>query len=633
MLGLSNQLRSLCIDMVEQANSGHPGMPLGVADILTVLYAKHLNFDPKNPKWINRDRLILSAGHGSAVLYAANFLLGYKFSLDDLKNFRQLHSVTPGHPEYDIDYGIECTTGPLGQGIAMAVGMAISQKKLEAEHGSDFSNHKIYTICGDGCLAEGVAQEAVSLAGHLQLDNMILIFDSNEITIDGSTDLSTSEDHIARFKAANWNTFEVDGHNHDDIDAILEVAKKSDKPSFIKANTKIGFSAEAVEGKSKAHGAPLGADLAAETKQKLVGTTEKFFVNKELLQQWRSFAGRSTFDVWNIDHADLEKDLYENKHLNSACELLQNYKEELPKAADRKSKATRSSSGDVVDVISAFKEFVGGSADLTGSVKTKAKSQANFSKQAHDGTYINYGVREHAMGAIANGIALYGIHTPYVGTFLTFSDYMRPSIRLAALMNTQVIYVFTHDSIGLGEDGPTHQAVEHLAALRAIPGLQVLRPCDDVETVECWQQALKYEGPTALLLSRQNLQQLRNANAQNLSADECYNISSGTNASLAVIASGSEVEIAIQVQELLKNDGIECDVLSCPRKTYVDLSKYSNVSVIEAGIRMGWEGLISHPDLFFGVESFGHSAPYKEVYEEFGLLPKQIAEKIKQIVS
>lgn len=619
---LSNCIRVLAVDAVEKAKSGHPGMPMGFADIFTLLAFEFLRFKPEEPKWADRDRLVLSAGHGSMLLYAFYYLAGYKdFSLEDIQNFRQLKSKCAGHPEYGLYPAIETTTGPLGQGIANAVGMAIAAKKAGKKH-------KIYAIVGDGCLMEGVAYEALSLAGHLRLDNLIVLFDDNKITIDGPTSLTISEVQHEKMHSLGFNSFDADGHDFESIKKALQTAKFSGKPSFIAFRTQIGRGAPHLEGSAKIHGAPIGAEEVRDFKLRIEWpSNENFFIPEDLLEKWR--------EAWKKNGSEPIKE--DKPGFRNAMEIKTLY-EMNPNMAPE---ATRTSSGRVVEYLTNLSNIaIFGSADLSSSNNILSHNSRIIDKNHFEGNYIHYGPREHAMGAIMNGIAKEGLKA--IGsTFLVFSDYMRPAIRLAALMELPTIYVFTHDSIGLGEDGPTHQPVEHLASLRAIPNLLVLRPADYVETVEAWQIAWdSFNRPAALVLSRQRTNQIRKSDESNQSMKGAYIIDEDYDPKVTIFATGSELGMAMDVSSILQKEQIKTRVISviCQElfekqdESYKEEILYKtdlNV-VIEAGIRQSWEKYLGKNGLFFGVETFGESAPAKDVYEHFGLNPEKIAIKIME---
>ncbi len=645
---MTNAIRALAMDAVEAAKSGHPGLPMGAADIATVLFTEVLKFDPVDPKWPDRDRFVLSAGHGSMLVYALLHLLGYEsVSLDQIKKFRQLGSMTPGHPENFITPGIETTTGPLGQGLANAVGMAIAERHLAAEYGDDIVNHSTYVLASDGDLMEGISQEAIALAGHLKLHKLIVLFDDNGISIDGPLSLSDSVDQVKRFESAGWNASRIDGHDPQAIAAAIEKAKSSDKPTMIACKTTIGFGAPTKAGKSSAHGSPLGADEIKGAREKLGWSDAPFQIPAEVLTQWRAAGQRSKAarSAWDKRVAALPADKrteFERRMrgdlpgaLNTAVRAV---KESLHK--EPKEIATRTACEFALEsIIPAVPEMIGGSADLTGSNNTRTKSMKAMSASDYSGRFIHYGIREHGMAAAMNGMTLHGGIIPYSGTFLVFSDYCRPSIRLAALMGERVIHIMTHDSIGLGEDGPTHQPVEHLAALRAIPNLNVFRPCDAVETVECWQLALEgRDTPSVMALTRQNLPQLRRTlDERNKCVAGAYEISpaQGT-AQVSIFATGSEVSIAVEGQKLLAAQGVPARVVSVPCfELFMTQSDEARRAVIgdapvkigvEAAVRMGWDAIIGADGGFVGMTGFGASGPYKELYKHFGITAEKIAE-------
>ena len=645
---LANCIRFLAIDAVQKAKSGHPGMPMGMADIATVLFKDHLKFDPKNPDWIDRDRLIISNGHGSMLLYACLYLSGYKdINLKDIKNFRQLNSPTAGHPEYGDIKGIETTTGPLSQGLANGVGFAIAEKILQSNFGKKFINHYTYIFAGDGCLMEGLSHEACSLAGHLKLSNLIVLFDDNLISIDGSTRLSTSDDVIKRFKAYNWNTLSIDGHNHLEISNAIIKAKKSKLPTLIACKTKIGFGSPNKEAKSSSHGSPLGEDEIILTRKKLNWEHKAFLIPKNLSNKWNNFHKRNIANIsnWkkNAKKIIISKNyqmFFDNKKLQKLDKDISDFK--FYHIKNQTNCATRKASELSLEIFTDHhKNLIGGSADLTGSNNTKVKNMQILSKENFKAQYIHYGVREHAMAAIMNGLALHGGIKPYGGTFLVFSDYCRPSIRLAALMKLPVIYVFTHDSIGLGEDGPTHQPVEHLAALRAIPNLNVIRPCDIIETIEAWEIALKSKNnPTAIILTRQNIPILRKKYKNNLLSNGAYAIIDFKKYHGTILATGSEVEIAIKASDELRKDKIFIRVVSFPswkifsKKSKAYKDKILGVKpkfAIEAGIINGWENFVN-PKNFIGMKSYGKSGPYKKLYDHFGINYKNLIKMIKDSI-
>jgi transketolase len=647
-LSLATALRFLSVDMVEKAASGHPGMPLGMADVLTVLFSEFLSFDASCPTWANRDRFILSAGHGSAALYSLAYLLGYpEATLDQLKAFRQRGSKTPGHPEHDLGFGIETTTGPLGQGLGNAVGMAMAEQMMRAELGKDIISHRTFVVAGDGCLMEGVGQEALSLAGHLGLSKLTVLFDDNHISIDGDTDLSCSDNHSERFRACGWHTLAVDGHDPAAIRAALDQALLSDKPTFIACRTTIGWGSPTKAGTAATHGSPLGKEEIAQMRQNLSWPYDPFVIPDDVLTAWRNLGvrGKSARLAWEQQWGALppeQKNRMNADFPKNAQEALLSYKKQW--FTDRPTMATRKASGLVLDQLAPLvPALVGGSADLTGSNNTRAKSQKTFSVNHPEGRYIHYGVREHAMGAIMNGLSLYGGFVPYGGTFLVFSDYLRPALRLSALMAQGVIYVLTHDSIGLGEDGPTHQPIEHLAALRAIPNVHNFRPADAVETLECWELALKNRHtPSVLALSRQDLPTLRNPEADiaiNASARGGYLLSEGTLApKITLVATGSEVSLAVEVQQALAEHGVGATVVSMPcqelfwaqSESYREalFPKDRPIVAIEAASSLSWYRLVGERGMIFGIDTFGMSAPAADVYDHFGLTPKAITENI-----
>jgi transketolase len=636
---MANAIRVLAMDAVERANSGHPGMPMGMADVATVLFTRHLKYDPSHPAWPDRDRFVLSAGHGSMLLYALLYLTGYPdIGIEDLKNFRQLGSRTAGHPEHGHAAGIETTTGPLGQGLANSVGMAIAERSLNARFGNDLVDHRVWVIAGDGCLMEGISEEAISLAGHLRLNRLIVLWDDNRISIDGPTDLSTSEDQIARFRAAGWATLETDGHDPLAIDRVLTKAQESDRPVIIACRTNIGHGAPSKAGTAACHGSPLGAAEIEGARSKLEWPHAAFELPDPILDSWRAAgaAGTGLYAGWSarLDHAPAGLAREFTRAVSGA--LPEGFAEAILKAkaafAEKKPKiATRQASGEVLDMLMpAVPELLGGSADLTGSNNTKAKQTAVLSRENYAGRYIHYGVREHGMAAAMNGMALHGGIIPFGGTFLAFADYSRPAIRLAALMRQRVVHVMTHDSIGLGEDGPTHQPVEHLAALRAIPGLYVFRPADAIETAECWALALTLEAPSVLALTRQSVPALRgDATAENKCARGGYVLADATGTRrVTIMATGSEVQLAMAARAALEKDGIGTAVVSLPCWQLFDsqdaayrakvLGAGARIA-IEAAIGFGWERYIGPEGGFVGMTGFGASAPAEELYRHFGI--------------
>jgi len=650
---MANAIRALAMDAVEQAKSGHPGLPMGAADIATVLFTQAMKFDPNDTAWPDRDRFVLSAGHGSMLLYAVMHLLGYPhMTIEEIKRFRQLGSLTAGHPESHVTRGVETTTGPLGQGLANAVGMAIAEAHLAAEFGKDLVDHHTYVLASDGDLMEGISQEAIALAGHLKLNKLVVLFDDNGISIDGPLSLADSVDQVKRFEAAGWAATRIDGHDREAIARALEKARSSSKPSLIACKTTIGFGAPTKAGSEKSHGSPLGADEIKGARERLGWTVPAFEVPADVLASWRSAGQRAAahHQAWKQRLAALpaEKRAQFEQRLSSKIETqklaaaVRGLKETFAKTP--KEIATRAASELALDaLVPAIPELVGGSADLTGSNNTKTKGMTIMSSAAYGGRFIHYGVREHGMAAAMNGMSLHGGIIPYSGTFLVFSDYCRPAIRLAALMGQRVIHVMTHDSIGLGEDGPTHQPVEHLAALRAIPNLNVYRPCDTIETAECWQLAIESEhNPSVLALTRQNLPQLRRGvDADNRCAAGAYEIAPAQGraqgkADVSLFASGSEVAIAIAAQRLLAERDVAARVVSVPcLDRFLAEAADTRRSVIgdapvkvavEAGIRQGWDALIGTDGAFVGMSSFGASAPYQELYRHFGITPEKVAE-------
>ncbi len=638
---MANAIRFLSMDAVEKAKSGHPGLPLGAADIATVLFTRFMVHDPKHPTWPDRDRFVLSAGHGSMLVYSLLYLLGYEdITIDEIANFRQIGSKTAGHPEFGHAAGIETTTGPLGQGLANAVGMALAERHLNAEYGDDLTSHYTYALVGDGCLMEGISQEAIALAGHLKLNRLIVLFDDNQISIDGPISLSDSTDQRARFEASGWETSGVDGHDPEAIADAIDKAKQSDKPTMIACRTTIGFGAPNKAGTAKAHGAPLGTDEIEGARAALGWTSKPFEIPCAILDEWRLAGLRSTKErvAWEGRLADADADLRASfkrrmrGDLPSALEsAIQNYKKTL--SADKPAVATRKSSEMALEVInSVVPETLGGSADLTGSNNTRTSQTLPLSAADYSGRFIHYGIREHGMAAAMNGIALHGGIIPYSGTFMVFSDYCRPAMRLSSLMSQRVIYVMTHDSIGLGEDGPTHQPVEHLAALRAIPNHLVFRPADAVEVAECWELALKSDdAPSTLALTRQNLPTVRKEHeTENICGHGAYELQlASDDAAVSIFASGSEIEIALEAREQLEAAGHPTRVISVPCMELFEkqddefqaaILGNSPVNIaIEAGVRQGWDRFIGRDGIFIGMQSFGASGPYKELYQHFGI--------------
>ncbi len=649
---LSNAIRFLSIDAVQKANSGHPGMPMGMADVATVLFKYHLRFNPKNPNWINRDRFILSAGHGSMLLYSLLYLTGYKsISIDDIKNFRQLKSICAGHPEYKKGTGIETTTGPLGQGLGNAVGMSIAEEIFRKKFGSDIINNKTYVIASDGDLMEGVSHESMSLAGHLKLKNLVVFFDNNKISIDGSTSLSVSDNYKKRFESYGWSFLEVNGHNEKQISKAILKASKSKKPTLISCKTIIGFGSPNKSGKASSHGSPLGEDEIALVRKKLKWNAEPFKVPQEILDEWKRIGNKGELlekkwlDSINKKNPKIKSEL-EKTYINSDLGKLEKLIEEQKTKyfESKPSLATRQCSMAAIESISAIlPQLIGGSADLSGSNNTKTNNSKIINSKNFNGNYIHYGVREHGMAATMNGLALYGGLIPYGGTFLIFSDYCKPSIRLSALMGLKVIYIFSHDSIGLGEDGPTHQPIEQLAGLRAIPNLNVFRPADINETLECWQIALESKNtPSVIALSRQKVPYINTENSKKNNCENgayVVNITSHDN-KVTLVASGTEVELALKVQDKLKENNIHSKVVSMPCIELFDkqsekykrdvLEEDSLVVTLEAGSTISWQKYIKNKGLNLGINQFGESAPYKQVYDHFNLTEDKITNFIQK---
>ena len=633
---LANAIRFLSVDAVQKANSGHPGMPMGMADVCTVLFKDFLKFNPENPNWENRDRFVLSAGHGSMLLYSLLYLTGYKsISIKDIKNFRQLNSICAGHPEYEPGTGIETTTGPLGQGIGNAVGFALAEQILQAKFGKKSFDHKTYVLAGDGCLMEGISHEAMSLAGHLKLKNLIMLFDNNAISIDGPTNLTVSDNYKKRFESYNWDFIEINGHNEKEIFKALKKVQKAKKPTVISCKTKIGFGSPNKAGKSSAHGSPMGEDEIKLIRKKLKWPHEPFEIPKDILKAWREIGKKGKAQEKRSGKISFKEEALKKKIKS----IIKNSKEIAAK--ELKSIATRKSSENILkNLTKDLPLLVGGSADLTGSNNTKTENQKIISPGKFKGNYVYYGVREHAMASIMNGLALHSHLIPYGGTFLVFSDYCKPSIRLSALMKQRVIYVMSHDSIGLGEDGPTHQPIEHLSSLRSIPNLNVFRPCDTTETIECWDIALNSKDkPSVISLTRQNLSQPRDKmeskNLCELGAYEIYR--SGSNIDLTLMASGSEVEIAISASKKLAQKNINSKVISFPSMELFDAQPESYRSKIldetklkisiEASHPMSWKKYVGNNGVSLGIEDFGRSAPYKDVYKYFKLTDDDIVNK------
>ena len=651
---LTNAIRFLSIDAIQKANSGHPGLPMGMADVATVLFKYYLRFNPKNPDWFNRDRFVLSAGHGSMLLYSLLYLTGYKsVSIRDIENFRQLNSICAGHPEYEKNSGIETTTGPLGQGLSNAAGMAIAEEILKKRYGSNLINHKTYVIASDGDLMEGISHEVMSLAGHLKLKNLIVFFDNNKISIDGSTSLAVSDNYKKRFESYGWSFQEVDGHNEKQISKAIKKSLTSKKPNLISCKTIIGYGSPNKAGKASSHGAALGEEEVALVRKKLKWKYEPFKIPKEILNEWIKIGKKGILleKKWNS--------IYNKKNKQIRDEINRILKNKLPEGFDKhiaylKKKifdlkpvqASRKSSAYVLENIAEnLPELIGGSADLSGSNNTKTKYSTIIKPSNFKGNYIHYGVREHGMAGIMNGMALHGGIIPYGGTFLIFSDYLKPSLRLSAFMGQKVIYVLSHDSIGLGEDGPTHQPVEHLTHLRTIPNLNVFRPADTIETLECWEIALKSStNPSVIALSRQKIpfvtETLTNKNMSSLGGYELKKTNS--NPEITLIASGSEVQIAIDALSKLKEANINSKVVSMPCQELFDkqpkeyrekvIEKNSKKISIEASSIFGWEKYVGPEGSSLGMKSFGKSAPYKAIYENFNLTSNSVVMIAKKML-
>ncbi|MFM7084763.1 MAG: transketolase [Hyphomicrobium sp.] len=647
-LSMANAIRFLSMDAVQKANSGHPGMPMGMADVATVLFAEALTFDPSDPSWPNRDRFVLSAGHGSMLLYSLLYLTGYPgMDLEELKNFRQLGSKTAGHPEYGHAAGIETTTGPLGQGLGNAVGMALAERILSARHGSDFINHYTYVIAGDGCLMEGISQEAISLAGHLKLGKLIVLWDDNSISIDGPTSLSVSDNQLKRFEASGWNTKAINGHNYSEISEALSHAKKnSDSPWLIACRTLIGYGAPNKQGTKDCHGSPLGSEEIEKTRQALRWPDPPFVVPPNILELWRKVGqkGHQLSSNWRSKSGILKKSDH-SIHIDdkTLIDAIENTKRSF--ASDKTKRASRVwSQMTLENIIPAVPELIGGSADLTPSNGTKTSHYKPISAADFSGNYIHFGVREHCMASAMNGIALHGGLIPFGATFLVFTDYCRPSIRLSALMKVRVIYVMTHDSIGVGEDGPTHQPVEHLASLRAIPDLNVLRPADALETAECWHIALSSPSrPSLIALTRDAVPTMLRAAPieENLTARGAYLVTKSGKRDVTFLATGSEVALAVEAAATLSQEGINAAVVSMPSfELFREQTEAYKKEIlgevprigIEAGVIQGWQEWLRSEDRFIGMSSFGASAPAKKLYEYFGLTPSKICEAAKSLL-
>ena len=646
---MANALRALSMDAVQKANSGHPGMPMGMADVATVLWSRHLKFDPAAPNWADRDRFVLSAGHGSMLVYSLLHLTGFEdVTLDQIKNFRQLGSNTAGHPEYGHTPGVEATTGPLGQGISMAVGMALAERMLNAEFGDDLVDHRTWVIASDGDLQEGISHEAISLAGHLKLNRLCVLWDDNEISIDGPTQMSESTDVCKRFEAAGWNTAKVDGHDMDAIDKAIEAARLSDKPVMIACRTTIGYGAPNKAGTAGSHGAPLGDEEIAGTRAAIGWPHAPFEVPQAVYDDWRAVGSPEMHEAWrdrlaSTDKADELVERLTGELGEAGLTALAEWRKQV--AADKPDLASRAASGKTLEaVLPSVPGLAGGSADLTGSNLTKTSHGGVVAAGDYAGPYIHFGVREHGMAACANGMALHGGLRPYVATFLVFADYCRGSMRLSSLMEQSVVYVLTHDSIGLGEDGPTHQPVETLASLRAIPNMYVFRPADALETAEAWELSLqRQDGPSVLALSRQKLPFLREDDgSENRSARGAYVLRDAADAKAVIVATGSEVSLAVEAAEMLAGKGIPARVVSAPcldlfaeqDQAYRDevLPADLPVVAVEAALRFGWDGIIGRDGGFVGMTGFGASAPAGELYKHFGITAEAVVSEVEGLV-
>lgn len=642
---MANSIRFLSAEAINKANSGHPGMPLGMADVAAVLFGKYIRLYPDAPRWFNRDRFVLSAGHGSMLLYSLLYLMGYPdISIDDIKNFRQLGAKTAGHPEYGHLSGIDMTTGPLGQGISSAVGMALAERVINSKFGDELCDHYTYVISGDGCLMEGISQEAISLAGLWKLNKLIVFWDNNNITIDGTVDKSDATDQLGRFKATGWNTISIDGHNYDEISSAIEQAQNSDKPTLISCKTIIGFGAPHKCGTSKVHGSPLGIEELEAMKKNLSWNYEPFEIPNEIIAAWRAAGQRSA-----AEYSSWHKKASDNKEFNDyiSNNLPKNWDKSLnelkKKCIKEQTKvATRKASQLCLEnIVQYIPQMIGGSADLAASNLTLVDGMKTITAEDYNGNNIMYGIREHAMGAIMNGLSLHGGVIPYGGTFFVFSDYMRPAMRLAALMKLRSIYVLTHDSIGVGEDGPTHQPIEHLASYRAMPNINTFRPCDVVETAECWQLAIENtHTPSILALSRQNVPMLRHSANENMSAKGGYVISPSSGKAVAtIIATGTEVSLAVEAQKCLANENIEVNVVSMPccelfdnqTEEYKEMVLGNNPRIaVEAASTYGWERYIGECGTIIGLSDFGTSAPGDEVYDHFKINVDNIINSVKK---
>ena len=643
---LANAIRFLSIDAVEKANSGHPGMPMGMADVATILFKYYLKFNPKNPNWMNRDRFVLSAGHGSMLLYSLLYLTGYKsISLNDIKNFRQLNSICAGHPEYEKNTGIETTTGPLGQGIANAVGFALAEEILKKRFGKDIFDHKTYVVAGDGCLMEGISHEALSLAGHLKLKNLVMLFDNNSISIDGPTSLAVSDNFKKRFESYGWNYIGINGHNEKQIFKTLKKVQKAKKPTVISCKTTIGYGSPNKSGTASAHGSPLGKEEINLVRKKLKWKHEPFKIPEKILKEWREVGDKGIKEEmkWKKNY-NKKKNVIEKTFSNKFENIFEIEKQKVIKNLE--TLATRKSSEKILTILTeANSNIIGGSADLSGSNNTKTNNHKIIKPGDFKGNYIHYGVREHAMCGIMNGLALHSSLIPYGGTFLIFSDYSKPSMRLAAFMKQRVVYVMSHDSIGLGEDGPTHQPVEQLSHLRSIPNLNVFRPADTTETLECWQIALNsLNSPSVLALTRQKINPIRKEFIkENKCSFGAYELSrTNQEIGITIFASGSEVNLALEVSHKLATENIYSKVISVPCQELFEkqLTNYKEKILnetkfkisIEAGSTDCWRKYVGEKGLTFGINDFGKSAPYKEIYKHFGLTSEIIAQKTKEMI-